>query len=194
MDKFRNNIHSWVAKSPSHNYTLLDGVGANAIMASLLANRPHVHDEIVSTYYGMNKLVMRGNFMQYLILALEGRVYSDIDTVLIRPVKQWVPTHFRAQTRLIVGIQFNQREKRGWGIREEIQFCQWTVAAAAGHPVSCEMLDYIIEQTNGMAQERQQLLNGLNFSQEEVLRITGPTAWTNVVLRQIGSNIGEMID
>lgn len=194
MDEFRGNIHSWVTNSPSHNYALLDSVGADAIMTSLLRNPPHVHDKIVSTYYGINKPVMRGDFMRYLLLALEGGVYSDIDTVLVRPVQQWVPTEFRAQTRLIVGIEFDQREKGDWGILDEIQFCQWTIAAAAGHPVLWAMLDYITEQMNAMARERKQPLNSLDFSQEEILKITGPTAWTNVVLRQIGINVGEIID
>ena len=38
-----------------------------------------------------------------------------------------------------------------WGILEEIQFCQWTIAAAVGHPVLWAMLDCIIEQMKWMA-------------------------------------------
>src|SRR5438309_775801 len=45
---YMNNIHPWVAKNPSFNYALLDSVGANAIMASLLASTNPLHNNIAS--------------------------------------------------------------------------------------------------------------------------------------------------
>lgn len=93
---------------------------------------------------------MRSDILRYLYLYLEGGVYSDIDTVALKPINDWVPPEFRDRARLIVGIEYDRRDNDyGWAeIPHWVQFCQWTIAAAPHHPVFISMVDRALRSTD----------------------------------------------
>lgn len=83
---------------------------------------------------------------------------------------------------MIVGIEFDQRDGGQWAdIPHPVQFCQWTIAAAPGHPVFEAMLARIRAalpaDVSAMAQWRP--------TSFEVMNATGPAAWTDVLFAQL---------
>ncbi|KAG0646150.1 Initiation-specific alpha-1 [Hyphodiscus hymeniophilus] len=99
-------IHSWISKSPSHAYTILDGQGSLAIISKLAKDPQHAH--ILPLFYAMSRRVLRADFLRYLLLAIEGGVYSDMDTDVLKPIHDWVPDEFMMNTRLIVGLEADE--------------------------------------------------------------------------------------
>ncbi|CAK7273898.1 hypothetical protein SEPCBS119000_005894 [Sporothrix epigloea] len=141
--------------------------------------------DAMAQYEAMPRRVLRADFLRYLVLALEGGVYSDVDTRLIRNIRDWVPEAMRAQTRLIVGLEADMSPPVR-GTIYEVQFCQWTLASAADHPTMWTMLDRILrksKQTRGG-------VFGKKLSDEDVLAITGPAAWTEVVFEHLDQVAG----
>lgn len=140
------------------------------------------HNEtIASTFEALPNVGMKSDLLRYLILDVEGGVYTDTDTLALKPIDDWVPAPFRNETRLIVGIEFDQRNGGLWAdIPHALQFCQWTIAAAPGHPVFQRMVSRVItslgELVSKYADDPEWTPTSL-----EVMNSTGPAAWTDVV-------------
>lgn len=134
-----NSIEKWILKSPSYQYTVLDKEGAHTLVEKLSKSNPRYADAL-SVYFAMSRRVLRADFMRYLLLALEGGVYSDMDTEPVTSVDNWVPDEYKNKTRLIVGIEADAVPPVA-GTSYEVQFCQWTLAGAAGHPALWTMVE-----------------------------------------------------
>lgn len=181
-------IHSWISKSPSHAYTVLDGQGSLAII-SKLANDPK-RSHILPLFYGMSRRVLRADFLRYLLLAIEGGVYSDIDTELLKPIHDWVPDEYKMKTRLIVGLEADQSPPVA-GTTYEVQFCQWTLAGAADHPALWMMVDRILDKVE--QRPFHDPPKDIDYSDNEVLDITGPAGWTEVVFEYLNTVVEEPV-
>jgi alpha 1,6-mannosyltransferase len=182
-------MHSWISKSPSHSYTVLDGQGALAIVSKLSQDPKHAH--ILPTFYAMSRRVLRADFLRYLMLAIEGGVYSDIDTELLKPIHEWVPDEYKLKTRLVVGLEADQSPPVA-GTTYEVQFCQWTLAGAADHPALWMMVDQILEKVK--KRPFHDPPKDIDYSDDEVLDITGPAGWTETVFEYLNlpeNRVGE---
>ncbi|EPE06763.1 initiation-specific alpha- -mannosyltransferase [Ophiostoma piceae UAMH 11346] len=248
-------LMSWLSKSPSYTYSVLDAAGALGVvgklvsMAELGSYRVPVYplvrvakadtaketagekeaeegteeetekekeDEDVAPtppptpvqmsslqwardavlqYAHMPRRVLRADFMRYLVLALEGGVYSDIDTHLIRSIHNWVPAEHRDSVKLIVGLEADRSPPIS-GTTYEVQFCQWTLASAADHPTMWTMLERILAKARaldgglpfpGSGEKR----NYKKLTDTDVLEITGPAAWTEVVYEHLNAVAGD---
>lgn len=182
-------ITSFVTQSPSTQYTILDWEGANALVDHVAATYPG-YKRVRALYNAMVRTVVRADFLRFLILALEGGVYSDADTKLVRPFKDWIPNEFIDQTKLIVGLEADALDepKLITGTTYRVQFCQWTIAGAAGHPVFWKMVDRILDKVaERVAQHRE------GFSGKDVLAIGGPAGWTEIIYEHIRQTTGQTV-
>ncbi|KUJ11299.1 uncharacterized protein LY89DRAFT_594840 [Mollisia scopiformis] len=185
---YTSYIQSFITHSPSHTYTLLDAHGALSIISKLSTSKTHAH--ILPLFYAMSRRVLRADFLRYLLLAIEGGVYSDMDTEMLRPLHDWVPDEYKSRTKLIVGLEADQSPPVG-GTTYEVQFCQWTLAGAAGHPALWGMVERILNEVQKRPFESP--MKDVEFSDEEVLDITGPAGWTEVVYEYLSKAAGEEI-
>ncbi|KAK2055331.1 initiation-specific alpha-1,6-mannosyltransferase [Colletotrichum caudatum] len=164
---------TWLAKNQDYIYTLVGEKGGRDFISR------HFNKTVLSTWESLPNVGMKSDLLRYLLLYIEGGVYSDTDTVALKPVDEWVPKQFRNETRLIVGIEFDQRDGPGWvDIPHSLQFCQWTIAAAPGHPVFRNMLARVIQSLDELIQAHGPTFKASSF---EVMNTTGPAAWTDVV-------------
>lgn len=183
------SITSFITHSPSHSYTALDADGANALLGRVAAEHP-VYTNIRALYDAIPRIVMRADFLRYLALAMEGGVYSDADTVMVRGLAHWVPEEFRDRTRLIVGIEADSGRDGDVipGTAYRVQFCQWTLAGAVAHPVFWKMVDRIL----GSVVEHE-ADGGRSFSDRDVLEVGGPVGWTKIVYEYLSLSVGSEV-
>lgn len=127
MAEYKENIMSFVASSPTSQYSIIDEQGALSLLTKLSQRKKYA--DILSLFYAMPRRVTRADFLRYVVLALEGGVYSDIDTQMFKPLNEWVPEEHKNRTKLVVGIEFDQ-DGPGWGSFYPVTFAQWTIAAA----------------------------------------------------------------
>lgn len=182
-------INSFVTQSPSHTYSVLDVAGANAVVDYVAENYAG-YDRIRPLYDAMSRTVIRADFLRFLILAIEGGVYSDSDTTMVRPLGDWVPAEFKDRTRLIVGIEADagDREDLIGGTSHRVQFCQWTLAGAPGHPALWGMVGRVLDR---MADRVAQGKTG--FSNHDVLGMGGPAGWTEVLYEHLSLQAGRAV-
>ena len=170
---------SWIVLNRDYRYTLIGRDGANKFVDRNFADDP----ALVKRYHSLPNFAMMSDLLRYMVLYIEGGTYTDIDTTALQPIRNWVAPEHRADVRAIIGIEYDQRDGGGWvDISHEVQFCQWTLAAAPGHPLFGRMIRRALwsfgeleRVHNGTALVRQ---HPSNF---EVLNSTGPAAFTDVV-------------
>ncbi|GAA6000829.1 hypothetical protein JCM10207_004679 [Rhodosporidiobolus poonsookiae] len=128
--------------------------------------------------------VLRSDFWRYLVLAVEGGVYADTDVECLRPVEKWGedvswhgerPEGYVAPS-LIVGIEADVGKRLDWHEwwPRPLQFSQWTIASARGHPVLLDTVRRVVE----MALEKEKE----GEAQRSVMERTGPGPFTDSVL------------
>lgn len=142
--------------------------------------------DALAMYDAMPRRVLRADFLRYLVLALEGGVYSDSDTSLVRAVKDWVPASMRNATRLIVGLEADSTPPVD-GTKYEVQFCQWTLASSPHHPTMWTMVHHILEHMRINTSH----FFSPTFTDDDVLAITGPAAWTEVIYAHLNRVAGD---
>lgn len=186
-----NTIGSFVSHSPSHTYSILDKDGADALVDHVAENYSG-YERIRSIYDAMTRTVIRADFLRFLLLAVEGGVYSDSDTTMTRPLKDWVPAEFKDRTKLIVGIEADAggRPDLIGGTTYRVQFCQWTMAGAAEHPVFWRMVDRVLDR---MADKMTKGKKGYGFSNHDVLGMGGPAGWTEVLYEHLSEAAGKQV-
>jgi len=126
---------------------------------------------------------MKSDLLRYLILEVEGGVYTDTDTIALKPIDKWVPAEFRDKANLVVGIEFDRLNGGAWA--DINHCCQWTIAAAPGHPVFHRMVNRILGSLNDLSQIHNVTIDRVEPSSFEVMNSTGPAAWTDMVFKQL---------
>jgi alpha 1,6-mannosyltransferase len=130
---------------------------------------------ILDTFANMPNVGMKSDLLRYLLLQQYGGVYTDTDTIALKPIDDWVPVELRDQVRLVVGIEFDRRDGGAWAdISHWVQFCQWTIAAAPGHPVFDIMIERVLQSLQDLSEQHGTPIEELHPSFFEVMNSTGP--------------------
>ncbi|KAL1870445.1 hypothetical protein Daus18300_005131 [Diaporthe australafricana] len=174
---------SWLATNPDYHYRLVTSKWADTFVDAHFARSD---PEIVQTYHALRNPGLKSDLLRYLILSIEGGVYSDTDTECLHPVDEWVGLDMKEKVKLIVGIEFDQRDGSAWAdIPHELQFSQWTIAAAPGHPIFPDMAARAVGSLKHLSVAYNQSLGEIKPSSIEVMNSTGPAAWTDVVFSHL---------
>jgi alpha 1,6-mannosyltransferase len=179
--------NKWTAMNNGYAHTLLDDP-----MAVEYARRTGFGEQLSEALETLNNTGSRSDLIRYMVLGAEGGVYSDSDTDPVVPVAQWVPDRFKQRAKLLVGIEFDELDKdpkeRDGNMLHTLQFCQWTVAASAGHIVFSNMIQHALGRIEGYRVEKGLgSIAQLRLENMEVLNSTGPAAWTQIVFEYMRS-------
>ncbi|KAK4455165.1 alpha-mannosyltransferase och1 [Podospora aff. communis PSN243] len=182
---------TWLAKNPDYAYTLVDNFGGETFVRTHFSHRP----DILAAYQNMPNVGMKSDLLRYLLLYIEGGVYTDTDTVAIKPIDKWIPEEFRSKAKVVVGIEFDRLDGGAWAdINHWVQFCQWTIAAAPGHPVFMRMVDRVLASLEDLSKEHHVPVDHVKPTSFEVMNSTGPAAWTDVVFEELRLAEGWLSD
>lgn len=132
-------VGSWMAMNPDYTYTRLGLDGATEFIRRKYPSR----QRYLETFQALQNPALKSDFLRYLVLLAEGGVYTDLDTTALQPVHSWVPEQYRTQARVLVGIEWDQRDGTDLlgTFRYPVQFQQWTLAAAPGvSNIRCSLL------------------------------------------------------
>ncbi|KAL8947231.1 MAG: hypothetical protein Q9222_006467 [Ikaeria aurantiellina] len=186
----KKSIRSWEKKNRKHKHKLLDAKAGRKIIWKHYRNNP----EIINTYFDLRSPILRADYLRYLVLAAEGGVYSDLDTEAIKPIQDW-DSNFPNKTavRAIIGIEYDQLKSTiiPEGLYMPIQFCQWTLAFSAHHPLMISMVKSVTRGLLQLSQSHGVPLSQLQPRVEDVLFTTGPVKWTQEVFAYLSSVAGE---
>ncbi|CAI4039232.1 hypothetical protein SMKI_07G2110 [Saccharomyces mikatae IFO 1815] len=163
---FRTYQKTWSgSSSPHYQYSLVPDDSIIPLLENLYSPVPLV----VKAFKLMPINILKADFLRYLLLFARGGVYSDIDTVLLKPIDTWPsqndswlsdmintnkPIPYKNwkgsphtsdkishQPGLVIGIEADP-DRDDWNdhYARRIQFCQWTIQAKPGHPILRELI------------------------------------------------------
>ncbi|KAL7903735.1 glycosyltransferase family 32 protein [Trichoderma velutinum] len=169
---------SWLALNIDYAYTLVGKRRSDDFVQSYFTYDPRID----KAYNAITNVGMKSDLLRYLILDIEGGVYTDTDTIALKPIDNWVNPNLQDQVRLVVGIEYDRRDGDEWNeIPHWLQFCQWTIAAAPGHPVFRKMVAHILQSLEALSHAYKLPIDQIHPTNFEILNSTGPAAWTDVV-------------
>lgn len=175
---------TWIGMNTDHQYRLVGRQWSDNYVQKRFVQA--ADKDLVDTYLAVGNHGLKSDLLRYLLLYTEGGVYTDIDTIALKPIGDWVPRHLRDAAKLVVGIEFDRRDGGMWSeIPHDLQFCQWTIAAAPGHPVFRAMADRALASLRELAVVYNTTMAELKPTSFETMNSTGPAAWTDVVFGQI---------
>ncbi len=121
-DDLKDSFLGWINLNPDHTYVLMRDEGVNAFVRHHYADRATLRD----LFLDIKLPVFRSDLLRYMILESEEGIYSDLDAVAQRPIKEWIPEEFRSRTRAVVGIEYDQLDdEKIWpSLVLRVQFCQ----------------------------------------------------------------------
>jgi alpha 1,6-mannosyltransferase len=188
LSDFAELLQSWITKNQDCAYTLVSDKGGDSFVREHYAHRP----DVLHAFLDLRFPVLRSDFLRYLLLNAAGGVYSDLDTAALKPIRDWVSPDVRAKVHAIVGIEYDQRDDEPYvGLTyTRLQFCQWTMAASAGHPILQKIIERVVVALHDIAKRHNVSVGDLRPSDEEVMEITGPAIWTEAVMESLSEATG----
>lgn len=183
VKKSRFFAADWISMAPGYTYTLVSDSEAHSIIETDFASRPDIN----ATFRALSNPALKSDLLRYLILSSRGGTYSDVDTKPLVPLESWLDPALRPTVRLVIALEYDgTRDPPTDQTAHEVQFCQWTIAAAPGHPLLARMVDDSLARLRGAARKQglspdAEGVSRAVFSDADVLAATGPVAWSETV-------------
>ncbi|KAI5961660.1 OCH1 [Candida pseudojiufengensis] len=183
--KYKDYQSSWDEKNSGYKHFIIPDEQCDALIAELYSVVP----DVAKAYAIMPKSILKADFFRYLILFARGGVYSDIDTVALKPIDNWPSLQKEyigksINPGLTIGIEADpDREDWAEWYARRIQFCQWTIQSKKGHPMLRELIAKITELT--LTREiKNQLKKTLGKDEGgDIMNWTGPGIFTDFVFQ-----------
>jgi mannosyltransferase OCH1-like enzyme len=187
---------TWVSKNPGHRYEVLtdqnDMYYVETNFGPLGLNRP----DIVFVYRTLTAKIIKADLLRYLVLYMEGGIYTDIDVEALRPIDRFVPTRYAEKDiDMVIGVEIDEPDWVDHPIlgSKSRSFCQWTFMAKARQPVMMRLIDGILAWLHNLSKKQGVPISDLTLDFDEVISGTGPSAFTEAVLAEMSEKAGKPI-
>ncbi|ODQ79131.1 glycosyltransferase family 32 protein [Babjeviella inositovora NRRL Y-12698] len=212
--QFHHNQLKWKMTNPTHTHYVLSDEGCSELIESLYASVP----QVLKAYQILPTPILKADFFRYLILLARGGVYSDMDTLSLKPIDRWPATNpsytfskLDPQTEdpltplaeevpglgagLVLGIEADpdRPDWHDWYARR-IQFCQWTIQSKVGHPMLRELVIQIALLTLKRAEDGNLSLAKGDKKGEDIMNWTGPGIFTDFTFKYLNNLYGSQGD
>ncbi|EGW30506.1 membrane-bound alpha-1,6 mannosyltransferase initiation-specific [Spathaspora passalidarum NRRL Y-27907] len=175
--EYRKYHQTWLDNSPNYEHIFRTNAEYDKLVNELYADIP----EVLHAYNILPQTILKCDFSRYLLLYLYGGIYSDLDTILWKPMDIWITNQTTYLNRpldpgIIVGIENDV------GARIN----NWTILSKKGHPMIAEMINQITEHT--LWREKTGQLNAIFKSVgDNVLDWTGPGRFTDLTFKYLNN-------
>ncbi|KAI7972929.1 hypothetical protein EIK77_001167 [Talaromyces pinophilus] len=155
-------------------------------------NRP----DIVYVYQSLTAKIIKADLLRYLVMYVEGGVYTDIDVEALRPIDRFIPDRYDPKDLdMVIGVEIDEPEWYDHPILgpKSRSFCQWTFMAKPGLPVMMRLINGIIKWLEGVAHKQRVSISEIQLDFDEVISGTGPSAFTEAILAQMSAESGQTV-
>lgn len=130
---------SWIQKNPTFRYEVLTDANDLAYVEKEFGPDGLNRLDIVHVYRTLTTRIIKADLLRYMVMYVEGGVYTDIDVEAIRPIKKFIPERYNERdVDMVVGVEIDEPEFRDHpvlGPKCE-SFVQWTVSLDLGRRLS----------------------------------------------------------
>lgn len=187
---------TWVQKNPGHRYEVLtdsnDLYYVETHFGPAGLNRP----DIVYAYRSLTARIIKADLLRYLVMYVEGGLYTDIDVEALRSIDRFIPHRYNERDiDMVIGIEIDQPDFKDHPILgpKSQSFCQWTFMCKPRLPVMMRLIDNILRWLNEVAREQGKPISQIELDFDQVISGTGPSAFTGAVLAEMAIKEGRKV-
>lgn len=183
----QSSIQSWTEQNPNHRFEMITDGSSEIYVATTFAQKP----EVIRDFLALQDPVLRADLLRYLMLYGDGGIYSDLDTICLRPFHTWIPAAFKDKVNLIIGIE---GDSLGGpmidGFSQHVGLGQSTLAAKPGHFMMEHIIERVLTQLRLLAERQNCTLATIEASYKDVIDTTGPGVFSETVYRGLSNMTG----
>jgi mannosyltransferase OCH1-like enzyme len=147
-------------------------------------------------YRSLTARIIKADLLRYLVMYLEGGVYTDIDVEALKPIDRFIPDRFQERDiDMVVGVEIDQPQFEDHPIlgKKSKSFCQWTFMCKPRLPVMMHLIDNIVKWLSDVAKKQNCPVSDIVLDFDEVISGTGPSAFTIAILKEMSRREGKTI-
>ena len=191
-----NTARSWTKQNPSYRYEVLTDQNDLAWVEKTFGPEGFNRVDIVWIYRELTAKIIKADLLRYLIMYVEGGVYTDIDVEALRSIDHFIPERYNEHDiEMVLGVEIDQPDFIDHPVLGSKcqSFCQWTFMCKPHLPVMLTLVENIIIWLKGVAVEQNVPLGEIHLDFDQVISGTGPSAFTRAVLGQMSKNEGREV-
>ncbi|ODV83756.1 glycosyltransferase family 32 protein [[Candida] arabinofermentans NRRL YB-2248] len=183
------HIERWRSINDNYNHNLISIQEAEEMVVDYL--RPNV-PEVVDALRSLPNERLKFEFLKYLIIYISGGLYSDIDTINIKPLKYWYDSKIIGG-KLMVGITSDYNDLNWEKLyNRRLSFSNNLFKAKSHHPFLAKLIARItficftqqdsIKETNW-----DQVFQNLDANGEPLIQFTGSSIFTDTLFEYLNN-------
>lgn len=184
----QEHINTCLRQNPSYKFEFMTDESSDTWVQDNFAHRP----EIIETYLSLSIPILKADILRYLLLFVEGGIWSDLDVSCAGiPIQEWISDRYKQKASLVVGWEFDV----GWGDNFVREFATWTMLAKPGSRHMLMVIEDILEGVRTKVDEHNVTIGGLKLDMiGDVVDFTGPRRMTRSVIKSLESSLGEKVE
>jgi mannosyltransferase OCH1-like enzyme len=188
---------TWTQKNPSFRYEVLTDQNDMAYVDAHFGPHGFNRPDIVYVYRELTARIIKADLLRYLVMYVEGGVYTDIDVEALRSVEKFIPARYdERDIDMVIGVEIDQPEFHSHPIlgKKCMSFCQWTFMCKPHLPVMMRLVENIIQWLKEVAVKQNVPLAEIQLDFDEVISGTGPSAFTKAILAEMSEREGREVN
>lgn len=187
---------TWAERNPTYRWEVLTDQNDLAYVERNFGPEGFNRLDIVYVYRELTARIIKADLLRYLVMYVEGGVYTDIDVEALRPISRFVPERYdERDIDMVIGVEIDQPEFRKHPILGQkcMSFCQWTFMAKPQQPVMLKLVENIMVWLKEVAQQQNVPISQVHLDFDQVISGTGPSAFTRAILDEMSRVTGRTV-
>ena len=183
----RQAIQSWTKINQKWRYEIITQYSAESYVRDRFSHRKDIEE----AFLDLQDPILRADLIRYLVLLGDGGIYSDIDTMSLKPIEDWIPGRYKGLANVVVGVEYDRLDGGRWvDWTLDLQFCTWAIMAKPNHPLMDLTVERVMGRLRKLALKQEKTLAGIKTSFNDVLDTTGPAIFTESVFEVLSRSTG----
>lgn len=195
-EREKNTARTWMLENPSYRYEVLTDSNGLQYVETNFGPSGLNRSDIVEMYRSLTAKIVKADLLRYLIMYMEGGLYTDIDVAALKPIARFIPdTYDEREIDMVIGVEIDEPRFRTHPIlgNKSESFCQWTFMSKPSVPVMMRLVNNILTWLNDVSERQNVTVSDIVLDFNEVIEGTGPTAFTNAILAEMTAKTGHEV-
>jgi mannosyltransferase OCH1-like enzyme len=187
---------TWISKNPAHRYEVLTDMNDMYYVETHFGPAELNRPDIIDMYRSLTAKIIKADLLRYLVMYVEGGVYTDIDVEALKPIDRFIPDRYNEKDiDMVIGVEIDQPHFNNHTIlgKKSQSFCQWTFMCKPRLPVMLRLIDNILAWLNDVSKRQRVPVSEIVLDFDEVIGGTGPSAFTEAVLAEMSVRHGSTV-
>ncbi|KPM42700.1 hypothetical protein AK830_g3878 [Neonectria ditissima] len=177
---------TWTEKNPEWRWEVLTDANELGYVEHHFGPHGFNRPDIVEFFRTVQIKIIKADLLRYLVMYVEGGMYTDIDVEALKPITEFIPKAFdEAGIDMIIGIETDEPKFKNHTILGPVSrsFCQWTFACKPQLPFLLRMVEMAVDRLQSLAKRQGVPISDVSVDFDQVIACSGPGVFTDAILQ-----------